>query len=80
MHIIYKDCLFIVDDSHLSDPSFTESDKRQIMMAVAVQEPATEDAYFQALKVAHMWVYRNRGCRYSDFWEKQITAVEKALT
>lgn len=77
--IFFRGKLYIVSDSEFHDPTWTHADRNKFMMVLALQNPTTKSTYEQAIHVARMWIYRQRGCKYPSKWTSILDSIDEYL-
>lgn len=75
-HILFRGKLYIVAESEFHDPTWTPIERNKFMMALALQNPSNKSTYEQAIHIARMWIYRNRGCKYPTKWNTFLEFID----
>lgn len=76
--LAYRGKLYIVAESEFHDPTWSATDRKLFMMALAVQNPSTRAAYDEAIHVARMWIYEKRGCKYPA-WSTRLQKIDSMM-
>lgn len=76
--LVYGGKLYIVPESEFHDPTWTATDRKLFMMALAAQNPSTEATYEKAIHVARMWIYEQRGCKYPA-WSGALQKIDSVM-